>query len=88
MRTAILSTVLVAALGLGGTAFATTNTPITETTGAILVLRDGGLLLEGNGSFVVSPSVDLAKYNEGQTVTLDWYQSGNTRIVTGISLAS
>lgn len=87
MRNVFLPVALIAALGFGGAAFAGNNAAVSSTSGGILLLQSGGVVLKDGSRFVVPASVNLTNISEGELVTVNWQQVGNVKVVTSVSHA-
>lgn len=87
MRNVFLPLALIAAIGFGGAAFAGNNAPVNSTSGGILLLQAGGVLLEDGSRFVLPASVNVTNITEGELVTVKWQQSGNVKVITSVSHA-
>ena len=87
MRNVFLPLALIAAIGFGGAAFAGNNAPVNSTSGGILLLQAGGVLLKDGSRFVLPASVNVTNITEGELVTVKWQQSGNVKVITSVSHA-
>ena len=87
MRIVFLPLALIAAIGFGGAAFAGNNAPVNSTSGGILLLQAGGVLLKDGSRFVLPASVNVTNITEGELVTVKWQQSGNVKVITSVSHA-
>lgn len=87
MRNVFLPLALIAAIGFGGAAFAGNNAPVNATSGGILLLQAGGVVLKDGSRFVLPASVNVTNISEGELVTLNWQQSGNVKVITSVSHA-
>lgn len=89
MRNVFLPLALISVLGFGGAAFAANNSPVTATTGPILLLQgqDGSVTLADGTRFVVPASIDLTSFNETENVTVHWQQVGNSKVAIAVSHA-
>ena len=95
MSNKIISLAVISALTLGGAvslsgaAFAANNAPVSQTTGSVLVLHadDGSVILSDGKLYVVPASINLTAFNDGERVTANWQQVGDTRLVVGFTHA-
>ena len=87
MRNVFLPVALIAALGFGGAAFAGSNAPVNASSGGILLLQAGGVVLKDGSRFVLPASVNVTNISEGELVTVNWQQVGNVKVVTSVSHA-